>query len=339
MVAITRNREDIEDGVVQLRFADDDDNIKDISASDLAEVLEGLVELSRELASSGEFGDGAAPRIRVRPPKEGSFILEAIVWMQENPIGAAGMTAVGAAATAAGVNAGKAIGTAAGKAVADAIGAGIRSLRGHTPVEFDYLDSGDVKVKWSDGTASEHRAETWKKLQEMKRPTRRALRKIMAPLNTDADKLEVRDASVDATTDEILNTPAEAVAIRTDYLTATQEAEQTTEEERIFETEAVLGTIDFDNTAKWRVKTTREGTRTATIEDVEFLRGLDRGDAIHKNDIFWLKVRETTVKEPGKNVRTEWAVIEVTRTRRGDTGGDAHDDAPDALEEASASED
>lgn len=323
MVAITRDRDEIEDGVVQLRFADDGDNVRDIGAADLAEVLEGLVEFTRELAKSGEFGDGAAPRIRIRAPKEGSFIIEAIVWMQENPFAAAGLVAFSGA-----------VGTAAGKSVADAIGAGIRSLRGQQPVDFDYLENGDVKVKWPDNSVSQVRRETWDKLQEMKRPTRRALSKIMTPLNTDADKLEVRDASVDATTDEILSTPAEAVAIRTDYLTAIQVHEEPYEDQRIFETEAVLATIDFDNTAKWRVKTTREGTRTATIEDVEFLRGLDRGDAIHKNDIFWLKVRETITKEPGKNVRTEWAVIEVQRTRRGDTGGDAFDDALEAALEA-----
>ena len=335
MGAITRDRDEIEDGVVQLRFADDDENVSDISASDLAEVLEGLVAFSRELAKAGEFGDGVAPRIRIRPPKEGSFIIEALVWMQANPIGAAGLTTVGAAASAAGISAGKAIGTAAGKAVADAIGAGIRNLRGQKPVDFEYLENGDVKVKWPDNSVTQVRQETWIKLQEMKRPTRRALSKILTPLNTDADKLEVRDASVDATTDEILETPAEAVAIRTDYLTAIQEAEQTYENERFFETEAVLGTIDFDNTAKWRVKTTREGTRTATIEDVQFLRGLDRGDAIHKNDIFWLKVKETTIKEPGKNSRTEWAVIEVKRTKRGDTDGDAHgDDSTPSTSEA-----
>ncbi|NJI61168.1 hypothetical protein HCX50_17210 [Microbacterium oxydans] len=327
MVAITRDRDEIEDGVVQLRFADDGDNVRDISAADLAEVLEGLVEFTRELSKSGEFGDGAAPRIRIRAPKEGSFILEAIVWLQENPIAAAGLVAASGA-----------VGTAAGKSVADAIGAGIRSLRGQQPVDFDYLENGDVKVKWPDNSATQVRRETWDKLQEMKRPTRRALSKIMTPLNTDADKLEVRDASLGATTDEILSTPADAVAIRTDYLTAIQVHEETYENERIFETEAILATIDFDNSAKWRVKTTREGTRTATIEDVQFLRGLDRGDAIHKNDIFWLKVKETTIKEPGKNVRTEWAVIEVRRTRRGDTDGDSFDDALEAaLDEEPAS--
>ncbi|WP_417510598.1 hypothetical protein [Microbacterium sp.] len=322
MVAITRDREEIEDGVVQLRFADDDNNIHDISASDLAQVLEGLVAFTGELAKAGEFGDGPAPRIRVRAPKEGSFVLEALVWVQDNPIGAAGLTVGGAA----GIAAAKSFGTAAGKAVAQAIGAGIRNLRGQKPVDFEHLENGDVKVKWPDDSVSEVRRETWDKLQQMKRPTRQALSKIMTPLNTDADKLEVRDASVEDTTEEILETPADAVAIRTDYLTAILEAEETSEDERIFETEAVLSTIDFDNTAKWRVKTTREGTRTATIEDVQFLKGLDRGDAIHKNDIFWLKVKETTTKEPGKNVRTEWAVIEVRRTKRGDTDGDAHDD-------------
>jgi len=322
MVAITRDRDDIEDGVVQLRFADEGDNVRDISASDLAAVLSGLVEFSSELAKSGEFGDGIAPRVRVRAPKEGSFILEAVVWMQENPIGAAGLAVAGTAATAAG----KSIGAAAGKAVVTAISAGIRNLRGQKPSDFTYLESGDVKVTWPDNSVSELRKETWDKLQQMKRPTRRALSKILTPLNTDADRLEVRDASVAETTEQILSTPAEAVAIRGDYLSAITEPDDSFENERIFETEATLGSIDFGTNQKWRVETTREGTRKANIEDLDFLHGLDRGDAIHKNDIFWLKIRETITKERGRNASTEWAVIEVKRTKRGDTDGDSRDD-------------
>ncbi|WP_402843821.1 hypothetical protein [Microbacterium sp. GXS0129] len=330
MAGITRDREDIEDGVVQLRFVDEDNNVHDIGASDLAQVLEGLIALTSELTKAGEFGDGAAPRIRIRAPKEGSFVIEAIAWVNANPIGAAGLTVATLGASAAA----KSFGADAGKAISQAIGAGIRSLRGHKPIDFEYLDNGDVKVTWSDNVVSELRRESWNKLQEMKRPTRQALSKIMAPLNTDADVLEVRDASVTETTEEILQSPADAVAIRTDYLTAIQETEKPWEDVRFFDTEAVLSAIDFENTAKWRVKTTNDGTRTATIEDAQFLRGLDHGEAIHKNDIFWLRVRETTTKEPGRNIRTEWAVIEVTRTKRGDTDGDATNDTTPSAGEA-----
>ncbi len=123
-----------------------------------------------------------------------------------------------------------------------------------------------------------------------------------------------------------VSTPAEAVAIRGDYLSAITEPDDSFENERIFETEATLGSIDFGTNQKWRVETTREGTRKANIEDLDFLHGLDRGDAIHKNDIFWLKIRETVTKERGRNASTEWAVIEVKRTKRGDTDGDSRDD-------------
>jgi hypothetical protein len=318
MVGITRDRDDIEDGVVQLRFADDGDNVRDISASDLADVLSGLVEFSSELAKSGEFGDGIAPRVRIRAPKEGSFVIEAVVWLQENPIAAMGLATAGTAAATA-------FGTAAGKAVVTAISTGVRNLRGQKPTDFSYLENGDVKVKWEDGSVSELRKETWDKLQEMKRPTRRALSKILTPLNTDADRLEVREASVTETTDQILSTPAETVAVRGDFLAAITEPDDSYENERIFETEATLGSIDFGTNQKWRVETTSEGTRKANIEDLDFLHGLDRGDAIHKNDIFWLKIRETVTKERGRNASTEWAVIEVKRTKRGDTDGYSRD--------------
>jgi len=300
---ITRDRAEIENGVVQLRFSDSDDNVRDISAHDLAQVLEGLLEFSRELSKSGEFGDGPSPQIRVRAPKEGSFVLEALVWVQENPITSAGLGLVGVAASAAA----KEMGGAAGKAMSTAIGVGIRKLRDEKPVSSELLESGDVALTWPDQTQSVIRPETWSKLQGMKRPTRKALQKLLAPLGNDADRLEVRDASVNESTEEILSTPPDAVAGPGDYLTASIEPEEEYTRERVFETEATLGTIDFDNSQNWRVITTKEGTRKARIDDRDFLLRLDRGEAIHKNDIFWLKILEVASRNaertPARNGR------------------------------------
>ncbi|RKE60427.1 hypothetical protein [Microbacterium sp. AG238] len=315
---ITRDRSQIENGVVQLRFADADDNVRDISAQDLAEVLEGLLEFSRELAKSGEFGDGPAPEIRIRVPKQGSFVLEALVWLAENPLTGAGATG---AAIAGGAMA-KELGTAAGKAITNAIGVGLRRLRSEKPERAEMLQNGEVLLTWPDQTTTQITTATWSKLNEMKRPTRTALRKLMSPLGKDAEKLEVRSASVSEPTPEILSEPAAATARAGDYLAASTEPVEAFERERVFETEAVLRSIDFDSPDKWRVETTKEGTRQARIDDREFLLRVDRGEAIHKGDIFWLKILEVVSKEPGKNTSKDWTVLEVRRTKRGERDAD-----------------
>lgn len=315
-MSITRDREEIDNGVVQLRFADIEGHANEISAADLAEVLAGLVQFTSELSKTGEFGDGVPPIVRVRAPKEGSFVLEALLWVQENPLTGAGLAAGGVAG---GVFL-KSAATNAGKIVTDSIAAGVRSLRGVEVTDYVYQDNGEVKVQWADGVVSELRKETWDKLKQMKRPTRQALGKLLAPLNKPGAKLEVRDAAITETTEEILKTEAEATATTGDYLIAITDPDESYETERIFEAEAKIGSIDFANSSSWRVETT-EGKRKATIEDREFLLSLDRGFAIHKNDIFRVKIRETVKKENGKNASTEWAVIEVTRTKRGDTDG------------------
>ncbi|PNW10628.1 hypothetical protein C1632_02390 [Microbacterium testaceum] len=290
-----------------------------IGAYELAQTLEGLVELTKELSKSGEFGNGPAPDLRVRPVQQGSFVLEAVVWLQDNPITGAGLGLAGVAATAAA----KQVGTAAGKAIVDAVAVGVRQLRGQKPVNFEPLENGDVKVTWEDKSVSQVRGATWDKLQKMKRPTRKALQKLLAPLNDDATRLELRDAPEGTSTNEILSQPPEAIARREDYLETTVEPDDSFEDEDWFESEARIRSLDFDNNRKWRVETTGHGTRQAIIEDVNFLANLDRpGEAIHQNDIFWIKVREVRSKERGRNATTEWIVTEVKRTKRGASDGD-----------------
>lgn len=308
-MSMSRDSEDIAGGVVQLRFADDEGRVKDISAADMASVLQGLVTFTSEIAKSGEFGDGPPPEVRIRAPKEGSFIIEAVLaWASDNPI-----ATIGSAFTT-------------GAAAVASIRTGIRRLRGERPSDVDYLANGDVKLKWPDGTFDQMRPETWDKLREMKRPTQRALAKLLTPLGNDADRLEIRDAEVDDTTDEILHTPADAVAARTDYLTAVTEPDEITENEEIFEAEGRLGSVDFGSSQKWRVETTA-GTRRANIEDQEFLLRIDRGEPIHKDDIFTLTIRENSVTKNGRT-STDWSVIEVRLVRRGGDEGDDEHSAP-----------
>ena len=287
-----------EDGLVQLRFADDDGNVHDIDASELAQVLEGLVEFTSQLAKAGAFGDGIPPQVRVRPPKQGSFVVEAVIWAGENPEAAFGMVAT------------------TGAAVVMGIKTGLKVLRGGMVATFDPLPNDYVRVNWVDGTASQLTVQTWDRLQAMKKPTRRALRKIMAPLGDDVQRLEVRQGGAAETSDDLLNTEPEVVAVRSDFASAATEPDEAEDVIDTFEVEAQLRSIDFRPGEKWRVET-KFGTRLAHMDDQKFLAELDRGMAIHKNDIFNVKIREVRSQKDGRTTR-EWWLIDVLRKKRGD---------------------
>lgn len=301
---------ELRDGVVQLRFADHDDQVKAINAAELAEVLEGMVSFTSDMAKAGLFGGGLEPVVRVRPPKEGSFVIEFIVnMMNTDPVGTTGLIMT------------------AGGGVTQAVRMGIKRLRGVEVTDFDYLDNGNVKVQWAGGTVDEIPRGAWKKLNTMSRKTRAELRKIMAPLSDDVDKLEVRDGSLEESTAELLATQPDVIADRADYRQAAVEVDEVEDGSRTFVTEAVLKSIDFRPGEKWRVATTNEGTRLATMDDEEFLRDLEHGHPIHKNDIFEVQIRETTTTKNGRS-KTEWSLIDVQRKRRGADSDDGSASRP-----------
>jgi hypothetical protein len=283
---------------MQLRFADEEGQIQDLNAAELAEVLQGLVEFTGQMARAGLFGDGPPPEVRVRPPQEGSFIVEALLsWTGDNPEAALGMALT------------------TGGALMGALGAAIRKLRGVQVTDFEYLDNGNVKVKWADNSVSEIPQSAWRQLKTQKRTTKRSLRKLLAPLGDDADRLEVRNGRTDAETRDLLVAEAPLVVDRTDYRIAAAESDDIEEEVSTFEAEAQLRSIDFRAGEKWRVRTPR-GTRQATIEDEDFLRQLDEGMALHKNDLFDVTIREVATTRNDRTTR-EWALEKVARTRRG----------------------
>ncbi|WP_440694752.1 hypothetical protein [Clavibacter nebraskensis] len=293
------------DGVVQLRFADDANTVHAINAAEVAEVLQGLVEFTDDMAKRGLFGDGMPPEVRVRPVKEGSFVVEAILaWAGANP-----EAAIGSSMTV-------------GGGLIKAVDIGLKRLRGNEPTDFEHLENGNVKIKWRDGSVDEVPLTVWDQIKAMKRRTKRALRKLMAPLSDQADTLELRDASIEASTEDVLALEPASVAHRSDYREAAAEAEETREDVENFVAEGSLESIDFRPGQKWRVSTSR-GTRLATIEDEEFLRDLDRGTALHKNDVFEVTIREVRTTTTDRNVKTEWFLTNARRTRRGSDDGDA----------------
>lgn len=297
--------DEIEDGLIQLRFSDDDGNVRDINAAELAEVLQGLVEFTAGMSKTGMLGNGVPPEVRVRPPKQGSFIVEAILqWAGANPEATIGLA------------------TTAGGAIVQSLNVGIKRLRGTEPSNFEYLDNGQVKVQWPDNTVDEISLPAWKKLNEMKRPTRRTLRKILAPLGDDVDRVEVRDGRADESTEQVLTTEPDVVARREDYLSAAVEVDEVDENTDILEVEGQLSSIDFRPGQKWRVQTPL-GTRMATMEDASFLAEVDRGLALHKTDNFRLRIRQERVVTNGRT-KIDWAVVRVERARLGDSADGQH---------------
>lgn len=293
---------DLSDGVVQLRFSDEENTLRDINAAEFAEVLQGLVEFTSEMSKTGMFGDGLVPQVRVRPPVAGSFIVEAIIqYASANPI----ETITGA--------------MSAGGGIVLALNVAVKKLRGDEPSDFDYLDNGNVKLIWPNGGVDEIPQAAWKELKSTKRGTRKTLRKIMAPLGDDVAQLEVRVGDVRDSTEDLLKATPAVVMERPDYSAAAMEIHEESEAVENFEAEAQLRSIDFRPGEKWHIQTLH-GTRQATMEDEDFLLRLDRGMALHKNDIFNVMIRETRTTKNGRTTKA-WSLTQVTLKRRGEDDG------------------
>lgn len=299
--------------VVTLRFDganEDGSDLHELRASHVAEVLQGLVDLANDFEKAGAFHNEGPldSEVLVRPAQEGSFILEAVRVVTENwdTIKAAANSVQGAAA-AVGV---PSLGTI--------LWWSTRSARAEVK-DFTYLDNGNVKVVWQDNTAEEIPAAAWAELNKREPRRKKQLRKIMAPLEdprvtkVDVTRPEIADQDDDAgSTGEFVLTKADFAAVKPD-----DEVEETQE---IFETEAQMVAIDFDDSTRWKVKA-QGRTRSATVEDSDFLAAIARGLPLSKDDIFKLKIREDRITKNGRQ-RTTWTVLDVKKQRRATDDGE-----------------
>ncbi|ROP60319.1 hypothetical protein [Curtobacterium sp. ZW137] len=295
---------EITDGVMQLRFADDSNSVHALNAAEVAEVLQGIVEFTSDMAKHGLFGDGMPPEVKVRPVREGSFIIDAILqFASDNPEVATALSG------------------GAGVVITKAAEIAVKVLRG-TPMESaQEMSDGGMIITWKGGGVNTVPKDAWRRINAMKRPTRKAVQKLLAPLANEAEVLELRGGDVNTPSEALSSAEPEFVATPSDFRDASFEADDVEEEVETFETEARLQSIDFRPGQKWRVATT-DGTRLATIEDEEFLRGLDEGIALHKNDIFQVTIREVRTITNGR-VATDWSITNARRTKRGSDDGDA----------------
>lgn len=286
-----------------LRFQgkeEDGTELHELRAAHVAEVLTGLVGLSSDFARAGAFGDGpVASEVLVRPPREGSFIIEVVRVIQDHG------AAIVAGATAMGV-----------PTLGQIIWWATKSARAE-PSRVEYLDNGNVLVSWQDDTVQEIPEAAWQELNKRDRRRKKQLREIMAPMS-DQRVSSVEVEAVPLAESEAGDAVATFTLTRPDY-NAVRPEDDVTETSDIFETEAQMSAIDFDDPTRWRVKTTDEN-RLATVEDADFLARVAGGLAIRKSDIFNLKVREDAVTKNGRTRRT-WTVLEVISHKRA-----AHDD-------------
>lgn len=288
--------------VFQMRFKDSSDGVTEISAWELADAIEGVAGFAEEMAKKGVFGEGIQPEVLVRPMQEGSFVIDFLVpvanYFQENQEGIiAG--AVGGAGTL----------------FYDQIRTGINQIRGITPTDFEHLNNGMVKIHWQDGVATETTEEAWTELQTMRKKTRKNLEKIISPLRSSADTVEFRGGAPEEDTEQIMDSTPIASIDSSEYREVVTAPHPVDEYEQEISAEATFESVDFKPGGKWRIASTA-GKRQVTIEDENFLRLLDSGLKIGKDDIYEVTIKETQTVSAGRTNVT-WALTNIRRTREG----------------------
>ncbi|WIB69789.1 hypothetical protein [Curtobacterium sp. MCBD17_026] len=285
-----------------LRFVGRGENGADLHqlrAEHVAEVLQGLAGLAADFDAAGAFDvDGPAnSEILVRAPREGSFIIDVQHVVTET---AAVVEAVGGVTGALGLP------TLAG-VIFYATKSARADVKDATRIEGTDL----VKITWQDDTIDEVPVKVWDELKVRKRRRKKHLRALMAPIgDSNVAALEVIPGP-----NSPAPTPEQPVLElrRADYDAVRPETE-VEETDDVFDVEARMSAIDFDDPAKWRVSTV-DVKRGAVMEDEAFLVQVADGLAIRKDDIFDLRIREDRKTTDGRT-RSTWTVLKVLKHRR-----------------------
>lgn len=289
--------------LLQLRFMNDEQTLLMLNAAELAECLQGLTELTGIMARQGSFDSVTAPELMVRPLKEGSFLVEVQLLVQEPAI-VAGAISGGTWAV-----------VRQAPVLVETIGAFLKLARTRVERAEPAAAEGHTQIFWQDGSMDEVSDEVWRELQNQKVSSKRALRKILAPLAGKSETLEMRVGQTEQTSEEIEESEPEAIIDVADYKNVVAFPDEIEETFSIFDAEGQLITVDFNRSDKWKIKAEGE-TRTAIIEDRAFLRAVDTGLALRKDDIFSFKIREDRERKNGRTTRT-WTIINVNAHKRG----------------------
>jgi hypothetical protein len=285
------------DDTLILRFVGEEEDgspLHELRAAHVAEVLQGVVGLAGDFGRAGAFGDGpAGADVLVRPAREGSFIIEVVREVLDEPYVQAGLAASGF------------------PTLSQVIWWATRSARADVS-DISYLENGNVKVSWQDNTVDEVPKPVWEELNKRKRRRKKHLQQLMTPLSEQrVTALEVVDE--DPVAGAVETAPTTFTLDRDDY-NAAKPDDEVDEKQNIFEVEAQMSAIDFDDPSKWRVKT-KDVSRSATLVDSHFLSQVNTGLPILKDDIFTLKIREDEIVKNGRT-RRKWTVLEVKGHKR-----------------------
>lgn len=264
--------------------------LHELHASHVAEVLQGLVGLTDDFDKDGVF-DGEGPansEVLVRPAKEGSFEIEVIRTVLESPTTIAGVGSV--------------LGI-------PSLGVLIKWATKSARADVKHIDRRPeldlVYVTWQDDTMDEMETRVWEALNKKKRRRKKHVKQIMAAF------ADPRVSSLDVPVAPTIDKPAETellVLKRADY-DAVKLEDDIKESHNIFDVEAQMAAIDFDDSKKWKVKTSDQ-TRVVIMDDQDFLDQVEAGLAIRKEDIFNLKIRVDKKTKNG-STRTTWTVLRV----------------------------
>lgn len=294
----------VEGSILQLRFADGKGSDTQISAWELAQSIEGVAGIAEELGKMGFFGEGMSPELQVRPPKEGSFVLDFVVPITDMAHNDPGGTA--------------ALFGTLGTGFAYAIHNGVKLVKGDRVKDIEPVEGNEeiFKVTWQSGEVTHTPVDVWQKFQRMPRKTRKNFQKLMAPLEDSADRLEIRSGTTSQSTEEIMNTPVVEEYDHRDYREVSYEPPAEEDVETIFDVEATFQSMNFEFGKKWKIISTA-GSRMATMEDEDFQKLIDSGLKIGKDDLFNVTIKETISHNLGK-ARSSWAMTKIVRTRKGD---------------------
>lgn len=251
----------------------------EMSARQLATVLESLEDYVDALVGSGFAENLEKPEVKVQALQEGSFEIHAILEY---------LAPSGTAATLAGFF-------------------GLawkfywKNMRRVVESFSQDAERGVIVAKLLSGETIEMSEPEWR-LYNSKR-ARKALRGIVSPLNAGATRLQLAAGD----TQEVIDAPD---AGRFD--------EPPVEEGRLrrFDVWASPETIRFDPDKPWGL-TTEDGSLTATIEDKAFRDGVAAGRIrVGRFDVFHLAIREETTQKNGEP-RTRRIIERVIEHRQG----------------------
>lgn len=313
------------DSIIQFRFIPLVEENPFMSAAALAECLTGLNELTGIMQKSGLFDSVASPDVMIRPVREGSFLLDVSLLVNEvsDPL-AIEAAMSGAEAMVKELSDPVAIAAGAiglvqlaknGQALVETMNVLINRAN-NAVIDIEESNTEFTIVRWADGTVDQIAAPIWREFSSSSTRTKRSLKKILNALGSNQDRLEVRLGNANQTSEEIEAGPVAIIVDRETYRHVATIPDEIEESEDYFETEATAEIIDFTGENKWRITTSSKETRSVSLEDYAFLQKVNEGLTIGKSDIFNFKIKENKTVKNGRTTRN-WTIVEVISHRRG----------------------